>query len=656
MDSELFKKTHIKLEPSIDPFGADLPCFEGRGDMLSSVLKNFPTPFFAVDSNLVIIYMNHHMEKLTGYTRDEVVNRMTCGQLLSTVQCNTKDCLLRQAMEKTMPISGVRRTIFDRAGRRISVAINASIITDKDHRVIGGFEAIRDITAVVQAEQKIQLLTDLSNEGILMVDDNHRIIFANSMIAEILERPKEQIVGMSVDELLPAQLCDMMKDLAQGVDEEDQQQLRFCSTIQPGKTYQEDPRIFEACMAVSRLNESVLTCMYFRDLTGRIEIERQLHKTNSFLNNIIMSSVDGIVVLDTQGNVLIWNEGAERILGYEQQELIGHPGAIYKFYKPEVAREAMRRMRGHTDGSPGKLNTTRITLIRKNGEEVPVNFSAAIIKEGVKEIGSVGIFSDLRENVKLQRELEDARIQLVQTEKIASLGRLAAGIAHEINNPLAGILIYSDMLMREVGDHPQWSQDLGEIIRQTIRCKEIVTRILEFSRPSMGQRYSFNANETVDRCVELLRNQALFINTRVVLELEPDLPHIVGDPSQIQQVLTNLVINAVHAMNGKGQITISSTHDRESDEINIKVADTGKGIPPEIMDKIFEPFFTTKSRSEGTGLGLFVTYGIIQQHGGGITVGNIPAGGAVFTITLPLEPPQDQIEDERSTTPELSDF
>jgi signal transduction histidine kinase len=103
-------------------------------------------------------------------------------------------------------------------------------------------------------------------------------------------------------------------------------------------------------------------------------------------------------------------------------------------------------------------------------------------------------------------------------------------------------------------------------------------------------------------------------------------------------------------MNGKGQITITSRYDRQSDDIDIRVADTGTGIPPEIMDKIFEPFFTTKSRSEGTGLGLFVSYGIIQQHGGRITAGNMPAGGAVFTVALPLEPPQDQIEGEGSTT------
>ena len=199
MNSEPFTKTHVNQEPPISPFGAELPCFEGRGSMLSSILKNFPTPFFAVDSNLVITYMNHHMEKLTGYSQDEVVNRMTCGQLLRTVQCNTKECLLRQAMENMMPISGVRRTVFNRAGRRISVVVNASIITDHDHRVIGGFEAIRDISAVVQAEQKVQLLTDLSNEGVLMVDDNHRIIFANSRMCDILERPKEEFVGVSVE-------------------------------------------------------------------------------------------------------------------------------------------------------------------------------------------------------------------------------------------------------------------------------------------------------------------------------------------------------------------------------------------------------------------------------------------------------------------------
>jgi two-component system NtrC family sensor kinase len=564
--------------------------------------------------------------------------------VLSTSQCNTCDCLLKQAMETKHSLSGVRRTIVDREGRRVPVVINASLITDPDGKVIGGFEAIRDITPIVEAERKIELLTEMTREGILMVDEGQRVVFANTRMAEILGRTKAQLIGKDVGELLPQQHQKMLRDLVLQVDQGPRQQLSFCSTLQPLETSQPEYQAFETCMAVARIGKGVITCVYFRDLTHRVEIERQLRDANSFLQNIIRSSVDGIVVVDTEGNVLIFNEGAERILDYKAEEVIGNPAVFRRFYDPEVARENMRRMRSKEFGPAGKLNTTRVSFIRKDGEEVPVNFSAAIIRDGDRELGSVGIFSDMREHLRIRRELEQARIQLLQAEKIASLGRLAAGVAHEINNPLAGILIYADMLMKEVGAHPQWSQDLEEIINQTLRCKQIVTRLLEFSRQPLGQRVVFDVNDLVERCVELLSHQPLFHDVEFIRDLHGDLPSILGDPGQIQQVFTNLLINAANAMNGKGRLTLTSRFEAGSAEVMLTVADTGPGIAPEIMDKIFEPFFTTKLPGEGTGLGLSVAYGIIQQHEGRIEVVNAPEGGAVFTVALPLESPENLSE------------
>jgi PAS domain S-box-containing protein len=345
-------------------------------------------------------------------------------------------------------------------------------------------------------------------------------------------------------------------------------------------------------------------------------------------------------VVDTKGSILIFNEGAERILGYKAEEVIGHPEVFRKFYNPELAREMMRRMRSNDYGPPGKLNTTRISFTREDGEEVPVNFSAAIIKEGGRDIGSVGIFSDLREHLKMQRKLEETQIQLLQAEKIASLGRLAAGVAHEINNPLAGILIYADILMKQAQENPKWRQDLAEIINQTLRCKEIVARLLEFSRQSLGQRILFGLNDIIRKCLKLLGHQALFHDIEIVLDLDAGLPLILGDPSQVQQVFTNLMLNAADAMHGKGRFHVSTRPDQSSKQVILTVSDTGPGIAPDIIDKIFEPFFTTKPPGKGTGLGLSVVYSVIQRHGGSIEVVSPPEGGATFTIKLPLESPE----------------
>lgn len=620
----------------------------GTGDhvtspVLPSIINHFPMPFFTVDTNLTVTYMNEDLEKLTGYSSKEVVNRMTCGELLRTPECRTRDCAIRQAMETRTPISGLRRIICDREDRKIPVAMHASIITDSDQRIIGGFEAIRDITAVVEADQKIRMLLEVTQEGILMVDENSRVMYANARMAEILDQPKEELIGQELSRFLPMQLVHATHDLIEQVDSEHPERLRFCTTIQPVKNSLEY-RAFETCIVVSRIGKNVIACMYFHDLTKHIEIERQLYDANSFLNNIIMSSADGIVVADTRGKILIFNESAERILGWSAEEVIERPGALDRVASPELAREIMRRMRSNDYGPPGKVTSTRITLFRKDGAEVPVNFSAAIIKKSGREIGSVGIFSDLRERLKIRKELDDARNQLIQAEKIASIGRLAAGIAHEINNPLSGILIYADILMRDLCENQQWSEDLQEIIGQTLRCKQIVNRLLEFSRQSVGQKLSFDVNAIIRRSAELLAHQALFHDVEMEMALQGEIPEMTGDPGRLQQVFTNLILNAATAMNGKGRIRITSRFDPISDQIVLQFWDTGPGVPPEIIDKVFEPFFTTKRAGEGTGLGLSVAYGIIQQHGGSIEVRNSPPWGALFTIILPLECPEPSIE------------
>ncbi len=613
------------------------PVMEQQMATLSSILENFPLPFFMVDPFLVVTHINDHMEHLTGYSRGEVVGRMTCGELLNTVQCNTCDCVLKQVMERKKPISGLRRVVRDRQGREVPVTVSASIITDSEGRVIGGFEAVRDITPVVEAEQKLDLLTQLTQEGLLMADGDHRVIFANTRMAEILNIPRGRIIGMHLGEVLTSQHLHMAQELVNLVDQNLQQETRFCSLLDSPEAEGHVPRVFETCMAVSRLGAKTITCLYLRDLTSRILIERELQKTNAFLTNIIQSSVDGIVVVDKKGVPLIFNEGAERILGYKAEEMIGNPENFRRFYPHKEAAEMMRRMRSDEYGPPDKLTTSRITFINKQGEEVPVNFSATIIRERGEEVASVGIFTDLREILKVHRELEAAQSQLVHTEKIASLGRMAAGVAHEINNPLAGILIYAELLQRDLAADDAHRENLEVIVTQTMRCQQIVNRLLDFSRQTLGQKKLFDLNDVIHRCVELLSHQAFFLNIKVVEHLDPFLPQIVGDPGQLQQVFTNLLLNAADAMNGQGQITIATRPAPQQDGVVLTFTDTGAGIPVEIRDKIFEPFFTTKPPGKGTGLGLSIVYGVMQRHGGTIEADSSPGEGTTFTIRLPLD-------------------
>ncbi len=373
-----------------------------------------------------------------------------------------------------------------------------------------------------------------------------------------------------------------------------------------------------------------------RDVTQRIKFQREAQKSSIFLQNVIQSTVDGIVVVDTKGNVLIFNEGMERLTGYTAQEIMEH-GHLSSFYNIDVAKENMRKMRSDQHGPEGKLNPTSMSITTKTGEEIPVTLSASLITIDGQEVGSVGVFTDMREVLQMRKELEEAHLQLVQSEKIASVGRMAAGVAHEINNPLSGVLIYAELLKENLKEKSEDIEDVDEIIHQTLRCKKIVSELLEFSRQSIGKATSFSLEELIDKCLNLLIHQAAFQNIEVTKNIEPHMPHMVGDMGQLQQVFTNLFINASDAMEGEGQLHLDARYDREKSRFIISVSDTGPGVPLALRDKIFDIFYTTKPVGKGTGLGLSISQNIINLHGGSLRFECPPSGGTTFVIQLPRE-------------------
>ena len=227
--------------------------------------------------------------------------------------------------------------------------------------------------------------------------------------------------------------------------------------------------------------------------------------------------------------------------------------------------------------------------------------------------------------------------QLIRSEKLASLGRLAAGVAHEINNPLTGVLTFSSLLLRHTDENDPQREDLETIVQETNRCKEIVKGLLEFSRQTEPHKKQGDVNEIIREALSLMENQALIQSVKVVQELNADVPGIVVDTDQIQQVFINVILNALDAMPEGGTLRVRSDLASEGCAVQVVFSDTGDGIPPEHMDKVFDPFFTTKRPNEGTGLGLAVSYGIIERHGGKIEVESEVGVGTTVTIALPVE-------------------
>jgi hypothetical protein len=298
---------------------------------------------------------------------------------------------------------------------------------------------------------------------------------------------------------------------------------------------------------------------------------------------------------------------------------------IYKFVlKPAVSAAAA----GGAANGNGKGNGTAHALPARF-QEATLNIAIApLVSRDQEQIGRLIIFDDVTDRAELEQ-------RLVQADKLSSIGLLAAGVAHEVNTPLAVISTYAQMLAKQMAeDSPQKTVILDKIAKQTFRASEIVNSLLNFSRTSSTSFGDVNLNKIIQETLSLLEHQLQKSGVQIKTDLNASLPAIHGNTGKLQQVFLNLFINARDAMAGGGTLEVRTWRDGGS--VKVDVADSGHGIAPEHLRRIYDPFFTTKGAQKGTGLGLSVTYGIIQEHGGSIEVTNRPDGGARFRLELPV--------------------
>jgi PAS domain S-box-containing protein len=388
----------------------------------------------------------------------------------------------------------------------------------------------------------------------------------------------------------------------------------------------------------------------------------ELSQAKAFTDNVIRSLVNSLVVADGQFVITMVNEACQQLLGYAKEELAGKPlaaifaeGAADPLARGSEFWDRCRRM-----GSAMGLETA---LKTRGGEEIPVSLNASLIRDRAGyPSGIVLVATDMRElrrllqearasaaaereqaaeRAKAYRELKALQARLIQSEKMSSLGRMAASVAHEINNPLGGIVVFSCLLLEQTPPDFPGRRKLETIVREASRCRDIVRSLLDFARPGENVRQPADLNAIVQAALELLKGQELFQGIGVVLELEPSAPEVRCNASQLQQAFTNLLVNAAEAISGRGQITVRSWREAGTRRAAVSFADTGCGIPPESLGQIFEPFFTTKQEGHGTGLGLAIVYGIVERHGGTIKVDSCPGQGTTFTVWLPETGPEE---------------
>ncbi|HHT9125274.1 MAG TPA: PAS domain S-box protein [Candidatus Brocadiia bacterium] len=462
--------------------------------------------------------------------------------------------------------------------------------------------------------------------SILIFDSEQKVVFANKNFLIKSRKSEENTIGKGIDDILPPVLTEYsrLSERIRRVFEEGRrdsgQEMLYRAPGLPSRVYYYN---LTPLKDDNRVVESVMLLM--DDITEQVRLREKVRRTERHLASVVESANDIVVSMDPYGLIMTWNNAAERISGFIESNLLGnHLATICPDDQQVELRSVLHDLaKGRT------VKNVEINLMTKGFKYIPISWSFSLMRDDENQIvGIVGVGRDLTE----RRALE---AQLVQSAKLASLGVLAGGIAHEIRNPL-GVSSAAAQLMLEYPDDAKLRCECSEKIYSGIQqASRIIEGLLRFARPSEGRFELTKINTIVEEALVLIARQMSLQQIKIRKCLAPNLPQVLVDKKLLEQVFLNLILNAANAIPQGGDLTIF-TRSNYTDSIKIIFKDTGCGIPEENLDKIFDPFFTTMPVGMGTGLGLSISYGIIKQHNGFIDVESIVGKGSTFTITLPI--------------------
>lgn len=368
-------------------------------------------------------------------------------------------------------------------------------------------------------------------------------------------------------------------------------------------------------------------------LVEKYSLKRELAQARDYTDNIICSMIDILIVTDPEGRIKTVNQAALDMLGYSEEEIMGKPADML--------------LNGGEHGellTEDSIRNIEVTYKTKAGRKIPVLFSGSAMKDKDGNIiGNVGVVRDMS-------EMKELQARLMQSSKMAAIGKFAAGVAHEIRNPLTTVSMNVAFMQEDLKDNEKAIRRLNRIEKEVDRATNIVKSLLATSRTKKEEMVISGINHLIEDAIVLREHQVSLSNVEIVRELDPELPEVKINPGEMSQVFLNLINNAVDAMPGGGKLLVRTYTGkvekgrRKSDKLKFgediicaEFEDTGEGIPGDILDNIFTPLFTTKEQGKGTGLGLYISMGIVEKHGGDIEIKSKVGEGSTFIIKLPLE-------------------
>ncbi len=516
--------------------------------------------------------------------------------------------ILRIRMRKT---SGVR--YFDCTLRGVV----------KDGKVVGVSGIARDVTYERESEARFTQLFETLHEGVYFSTPEGRLLDANPALVGMLGyENKDELLQENVNELYMN--ADDRRGVLQELDE--QRTLREREIVlrrkdgKPLICLDTSTAIRDATGRVLRYQGTLV------DITQRREMERRLHQEQEFARRLVESFPDMIVVLDREGQYTYVSARMKEQLGYEPEEILGK-GLGERTHVED--RGALLKL--HQEMVEGKRSygTVEYRTLHKNGSWRTVRGTASPLSDAAGNI--IGVIASARDITDVKR-LEQ---QVSQSERLAAMGQMMAGVAHELNNPLTAILGINDLLREKTTDEAT-ARQLELIQKQARRAAEIVQNLLTFSRPRAPRRGQVRLDELVLHTIQLHEYSLHVNNIKVEYDVDPGVKPVMGDAHQLMQVFLNLIVNAEQAIrevNKQGKLSVRVEHRGAEEQVSIQ--DDGPGISADILPRIFDPFFTTKRPGRGTGLGLSICMAIMREHGGNIEARSLPEGGARFTLSFP---------------------